>query len=119
MQNINEKVQRLAAIRAEAARLVSEIMADMAALSQEIGAPPPQWSAATHSLVAGKLAKPAPVAVPTPARRTRAVITDAIRAKVKQLVHAGKGAAEIAKAVKISQPSVANIKKQLGLVKKK
>ena len=51
-------------------------------------------------------------------RRTRAVITDATRAQVKELVAAGKSGSEIAKAVGISLPSVHNIKKALGLVKK-
>ncbi len=52
-------------------------------------------------------------------RRKRATITDATRAEVKKLVEAGKTASEIAKAVEISEPSVANIKRALGLVKKK
>jgi hypothetical protein len=50
-------------------------------------------------------------------RRRRAVITDATRAEVKKLAAAGKTGAEIAKAVRISLPSVQNIKKALGLVK--
>ena len=50
-------------------------------------------------------------------RRRRAVITDATRAEVKKLSEAGKTGAEIAKAVRISLPSVQNIKKALGLVK--
>jgi DNA invertase Pin-like site-specific DNA recombinase len=52
-------------------------------------------------------------------RRTRAVITDETRAQVKKLVDAGKTGAEIAEALKISVPSVQNIKKALGLVKKR
>lgn len=52
-------------------------------------------------------------------RRPRAVITDETRAELKQLVEAGKTGAEIAKALDISVPSVHNIKKALGLVKKK
>jgi DNA-binding NarL/FixJ family response regulator len=50
-----------------------------------------------------------------PAKRTRAKITD--ETKVKALVDEGKTGAEIAKALKISLPSVQNIKKALGLVK--
>jgi DNA-binding NarL/FixJ family response regulator len=50
-------------------------------------------------------------------KRRRAVITDATRAEVKQLVEAGKTGSQIAKALKISLPSVQNIKKALGLVK--
>jgi hypothetical protein len=52
-----------------------------------------------------------------PGRRRRAVITDATRAEVKKLAEAGKTGAEIAKAVRISLPSVQNVKKALGLVK--
>ena len=52
-------------------------------------------------------------------RRSRAVITDETRAQVKKLVNDGKTGAEIAKTVGISLPSVQNIKKALGLVKKR
>jgi len=52
-------------------------------------------------------------------RRTRAVITDATRAEVKKLVEAGKSGSQIATAVGISLPSVQNIKKALGLVRKR
>ena len=52
-------------------------------------------------------------------RRTRAVITDETRAQVKKLVDGGKTGAEIAETVGISLPSVQNIKKALGLVKKR
>ena len=51
-------------------------------------------------------------------RRTRAVITDDTRAQVKKLVDAGKTGGEIAATLKISLPSVQNIKKALGLVRK-
>jgi hypothetical protein len=50
-------------------------------------------------------------------RRRRAVITDETRGQVKKMVDAGKTGAEIAKELKISLPSVQNIKKALGLVK--
>lgn len=52
-------------------------------------------------------------------KRRRAKITDATRAEVKKLAEAGKTGAEISKALKISLPSVQNIKKALGLVKAK
>ncbi|HTL67912.1 MAG TPA: helix-turn-helix domain-containing protein [Lacunisphaera sp.] len=51
--------------------------------------------------------------------RKRAKITPEIKAKVKELSNGGKTAAEIAKATGISVPSVANIKRELGLVKKR
>jgi len=50
--------------------------------------------------------------------RKRAKITDAVRAKVKKLVEAGKTGSSIARAAGISLPSVQNIKKALGLVKR-
>ena len=52
-------------------------------------------------------------------RRRRAVITDETRAQVKKMVDAGKTGAEIAESLKISLPSVQNIKKALGLVQKR
>ena len=51
--------------------------------------------------------------------RTRVTITDEMRAEVKKLATAGKTGAEIAKTVGISLPSVQNIKKAFGLVKKR
>ena len=53
-----------------------------------------------------------------PKTRKRAKITDAIRAKVGKLVKAGQTGSQIAKALGISLPSVQNIKKALGLVRK-
>lgn len=49
-------------------------------------------------------------------RKPRAKITSETKAKVKELVKAGKPGSEIAKALNISLPSVQNIKKELGLV---
>jgi hypothetical protein len=51
------------------------------------------------------------------AKRKRAKITPAIKAKVKSAVNAGTSGAMIAKSLGISLPSVHNIKKELGLVK--
>lgn len=53
------------------------------------------------------------------AKRKRATITPEIKQKVKTLLAAEKTGEEIAKAVGISLPSVQNIKKGLGLVKKR
>lgn len=50
-------------------------------------------------------------------RRTRAVITDAMKNKVKSLAEGGKTGAEISRTVGISIPSVQNIKKAMGLIK--
>ncbi len=51
-------------------------------------------------------------------RRKRSVITDETRAELKRLVEAGKTGNEIAQALDISLPSVQNIKRALGLVRK-
>jgi hypothetical protein len=64
-------------------------------------------------------AKAAPAKKGGRKRRTRAVITDETRSQVKKMVDAGKTGAEIAHALKISVPSVQNIKKALGLVKER
>ena len=66
-------------------------------------------------------AKPAvkPAAGVKKKRRKRAVITEAMRAEVKKMSAAGQTGKEIAKAVGVSLPSVQNIKKALGLVKKR
>ena len=53
------------------------------------------------------------------ARKRRVAITDEIKQKVKSLLAQDKTGAEVAKAVGISLPSVQNIKKELGLVKKR
>jgi hypothetical protein len=50
-------------------------------------------------------------------RGKRVKITDAIRAKVRKLVKAGKTGSAIANSLKISLPSVQNVKKALGLVR--
>jgi hypothetical protein len=52
-------------------------------------------------------------------RKPRAKITAETKAKVKALVGEGKTGGQIAKALNISLPSVQNIKKELGLVKKR
>ena len=51
-------------------------------------------------------------------RRKRAKITDTIRAEVKKLSNEGKTGPEIAKAVGISEQSVFNVRKALGLTRK-
>ena len=53
------------------------------------------------------------------ARRRRAKITPEMKQKLKSLVGEGKTGAEVAEQLGISLPSVANIKRELGLVKKR
>ena len=78
------------------------------------GRPPGSTSSASASA-----AKPAAAGKRGRKRRTRAVITDETRSQVKKMVDAGKTGAEIAQTLKISVPSVQNIKKALGLVKER
>jgi hypothetical protein len=67
---------------------------------------------------AAKAAKAPKIAkAPKAGKGKRAKITEDVKAQVKALAEAGKTGAEIAKALGISQPSVQNIKKALGMVK--
>lgn len=123
---ITQKLQELAATKAKVAGLEKAIAAE---LTKELAALPGQFgfddvnafikavkAAAGGRRGGGGKAKPAAGAKK---RRKRSVITDATRAQVKKLVEAGKTGEAIAKEVGISLPSVHNIKKALGLVKKK
>jgi hypothetical protein len=79
---------------------------------------PPQSGGAAKAASIPKAAA-APKAAGGRKRRKRAVITDETRAQVKKMVEAGRTGGEISKALGISLPSVQNIKKALGLVKKR
>ena len=124
---ITVKLRQLEAARAKMASLEKAISAHR---NKELGALPAKYGfdnvddfiQAVRS-AGGKRGRgrPAKAAAPAAAagkkRRRRAVITDATRADVKKMVAAGKTGSEIAKSLKISLPSVQNIKKALGLVK--
>ena len=129
---ITQTLQKIAALRAEAAALEATVEAarakELAALPAQYGFSSAAEFAAAVIAASGKPrgrkpGKAAKAAVEPASggkkRRTRAVITDAMKAEVKKLVQAEKTGAEIAKAVGISLPSVQNIKKELGLVKAK
>ncbi len=114
---ITKKLQELEAAKAKISSLESAIAAE---LNKELSALPAKFGFSdvgtfikAVKAAAGKKGKTGKK------RRTRAVITDATRAQVKKLVEAGKTGGEIATAVGISLPSVQNIKKALGLVKKR
>jgi len=78
-------------------------------------------AAAAPKAKAGKAAKAVKSAkvekAPKSGKGKRAKITDEVKAQVKALAEAGKTGSEIAKALGISQPSVQNVKKALGMVK--
>ena len=124
---ITQKIQQLAATRAKIANLEKSIAAE---LNRELAALPAKFGfesvqafiKAVKAAGSGRAARggrKAKADAPAKQRRKRAVITDATRAQVKKLAEAGKTGEEIAKAVGISLPSVHNIKKALGLVKKR
>jgi hypothetical protein len=125
------KLKELEAARAKIASLEKSIEVE---LNKELAALPAKYGftsvaafvAAVAKAAGGrpgrKAGKAAAAAKPVEGgkkRRRRAKITDAMRAEVKKLSAEGKTGLEIAKAVKISLPSVQNIKKALGLVKKR
>lgn len=62
---------------------------------------------------------PKAAAAKSSGRKPRAKITPETKQKVKAMVGDGKTGGQIAKALNISLPSVQNIKKELGLVKKR
>ena len=123
---ISDKLKELAAAKAKLAKLEASVAAD---LRVELGGLPAKYGftdlksffqaveAANRSRPGRKPAAEKPVSIRK--RRKRAKITDATRAELKKLVAAGKTGEEVAKTLGISPASVQNIKKALGLVKKK
>jgi DNA-binding NarL/FixJ family response regulator len=122
---ITNKLKEIEAAKAKIAALEKSIAAD---LSKELAALPGKYGFATvkafnkavKAAVGGKGKVSGAAKAPAAGgkkRRTRAVITDETRATLKKMVEAGKSGGAIAKALKISLPSVQNIKKALGLVK--
>jgi len=125
---VTNKLKELEATRAKLANLeqaiASELRSELAALPAQYGfATAKEFAAAILSASGarrGRKPKSASAAASTGGkRRRRAVITDETRASVKKMVEAGKTGSEIAKSLSISLPSVQNIKKALGLVKKR
>jgi len=127
---VTDKIKELEAARAKLASLEQSIADE---LNKELAALPAKYGFESVAAFAkavqaasgggGRRRGPKPGKKgrggPGKKRRTRAVITDDTRAQVKKLVGDGKTGGEIAKALKISLPSVQNIKKALGLVKKR
>ena len=120
---VTDQIKQLEATKAKIAKLEKEIAAR---LNKELASLPGKYgfdSAAefVEAVVAasgGKRgSKKASKGSAPAARRKRAIITPATHQEVKKLVEAGKTGADIAKLLRISIPSVHNIKKALGLVK--
>jgi DNA-binding NarL/FixJ family response regulator len=123
-----EKIKELEATKAKMIALEESIATQ---LTQELAELPAKYGFSTVldfvkavKLAAGKGRKGAKAKAKGKAkaagatRRPRAVITEETRALVKKLVEEGKTGSEIALQANISLPSVQNIKKALGLVKK-
>lgn len=126
---ITDKVKELEALKQKAAALEQQVAAErareLAALPKEFGFDDPE--AFIDAVIAatggrrGRRGRPADARHPRGrgTRHPRTKITDEIRQQVKKMTGAGKTGAEIAAAVDISLPSVQNIKKSLGLVKRR
>lgn len=124
-----EKLKELESLREKTAALEMHVAAER---NKELAALPAQYGfdnvdafiAALNAATGKKRGRPARVTRGTKntssstkgRRRRRATITDEMREEVKKSVATGKSGAEIAKALRISLPSVQNIKKALGLV---
>ncbi len=119
---VTEKLKELEAARAKLANLeqnvAEELKKELAGLPEKYGFASAADFISAVSAATGARRGRRQSSVKT-GKRYRAVITDETRKDVKKLVEAGKTAAEIAVTLKISVPTVQNIKKALGLVKAK
>ena len=128
---VTDKIKKLEAARDKVANLEQSIASE---LNKELAALPAKYGfASVDSFIAalkaagggrrrgrpGRATKSAKAPAVGRKRRKRAVITDETRGSLKKMVEAGKTGTEIATALRISLPSVQNIKKALGLVKKR
>ncbi len=132
---VTEKIQELAALQAKAAKLQAAIetqrTAELSSLPSKYGyASLEDFIKALKAAVSsggkrgrrGGKAKAKAAKAPkkkTGGKRKRAKITAELKEQVKAAVEAGRTGAQIAKEFGISVPSVQNIKKELGLVKKR
>ena len=119
---VTNKIKLLESTRAKVAKLeqsiAAELSRELASLPRKYGFPTPQAFIKAVRASAGRALVSAGNRVGGK-RRKRAVITSDTKAKVKDLVRAGRTGSQIATAVGISLPSVQNIKKELGLVQKR
>jgi hypothetical protein len=116
---VTKQIKELEVTKAKMAALeraiARNLKKELASLPGKYGFDLNEFIRAVKDAVGGR--KTAGAKKPEGKRRKRAVITDETRNAVKKLVEAGKTGSEIAKTLKISLPSVQNIKKALGLVK--
>jgi DNA-binding CsgD family transcriptional regulator len=123
---VSEKMKELEATKAKLAALEKSIATE---LRLELGSLPAKYgfesvkafiAALKESSTGGRGGKRvAKKKKSAGARRKRAVITTETRDELKKMVEDGKTGGEIAEKLGISLPSVQNIKKSMGLVRKK
>jgi hypothetical protein len=120
MYMVTDKLKELETARAHVAQLEAAIADEM---GRELAALPSRYGYADTKAFIKAVRKAAREgAGPGRSAKTtgkRARITDEIRTKVRKMIEDGKQGKAIATAVGISLPSVQNIKKALGLVKKR
>jgi hypothetical protein len=115
---IISSVKELNDTKAKVARLEQALAKELASLPSAYGFESlKEFVAAIKAAGGGGKRAGRPKEATAPKTRKRARITDSIRAKVGKLVKARQTGSQIAKALKISLPSVQNIKKALGLVR--
>lgn len=112
-----DTLKKIAAYKSRLTALEGRLFAELAKLPGKYGFASADDFVAAVKQASGKSPKAAKAGKRGRKRKARAVITDATRARVKQMVGAKKTSAQIAAELDISVPSVQNIKKAMGLVK--
>ncbi|MDD3180681.1 MAG: helix-turn-helix domain-containing protein [Opitutaceae bacterium] len=122
---VTGKIQKIQRYKKELASLEKQVamqlQAELAALPGQYGfSSMEEFVRALRGLKQRRKGKKAAnVVVAQKGRKKRAKITPELKQKVKAAVESGKTGAQVAKLLRISVPSVHNIKKELGLVKKR
>jgi hypothetical protein len=121
---VTDTIKQLQAAKAKVAALEQSIAKaqgqKLAKLPEQYGFDDmPAFIEALKQVAGGKPGRKAAKPGKPGKRAKRAKITPEVKDKVKEFVKAGKTGAAIATDLGISLPSVQNIKKELGLVKKR
>lgn len=112
-----DTLKRIATYKNRIAALEGRLFGELAKLPGKYGFSNAEDFVVAVKQASGKSPRAAKAGKRGRKRKARAVITDAVRAKVKSMVGAKKTSAAIAAELDISVPTVQNIKKALGLVK--
>jgi hypothetical protein len=117
---ITSSVRELNSTKAKVARLEQALAEELASLPAAYGFDSlKEFASAIKAAGGSGRSAGRPRKAAASKKRKRAKITDAVRAKVKAFVKAGKSGSAIDKALGISLPSVQNVKSALGLVNKR